>query len=97
GGGAGNPAPSVRWQVRNNHGGDWNDLAGETSTTLSLTKPAVAQSGNQYRAVFTNTCGGTQTAASNAVTLSVTAKPITGSFTAQNKVYDGNTSATVTG
>jgi hypothetical protein len=27
----------------------------------------------------------------------VTAKPITGSFTAGNKVYDGNTSATVTG
>src|SRR5207247_6036436 len=29
--GAGNPAPSVRWQVSTNNGGTWNDLAGETS------------------------------------------------------------------
>ena len=34
-------------------------------------------------------------AISNAVNLSVTAKSITGNFTAQNKVYDGSTSATI--
>ena len=47
--------------------------------------------------MFTNTCGGTQTATSAAATLTVAAKSLTGSFTAANKSYDGTTTATVTG
>ena len=64
---------------------------------LTLTKPAVSQSGNKYRAVFTNTCGGAQTATTTAATLAVAAKSLTGSFTAANKFYDGTTAATITG
>ena len=86
--GAGNPAPSVQWQVSTNGGSNWTNLSGETSTTLTVTKPSVSQSGNQYRAVFTNTCSGTQTATSNAATLTVAAKAITVTPDSdQSKVY----------
>ena len=86
--GAGNPAPSVQWQVSTNGGSNWTNLSGETGTTLTITKPGVSQSGNQYRAVFTNTCGGTKTATSNAATLNVAAKAITITpDSGQSKVY----------
>lgn len=52
------PAATVQWQVST--GGPFSDIPGETSTTLSFTATA-AQNGNQYRAVFTNTCGSTNT------------------------------------
>jgi hypothetical protein len=92
---SGNPAPTVQWQKSTNNGTTWTNISGATSTTLSLTKPLVADSGSQYRAVFSNTCGSGSTATSDAATLTVNAKQITGSFTADNKVYDGGTSATV--
>ena len=86
--GAGNPAPSVQWQVSTNGGSNWTNLSGEAGTTLTIAKPGVSQSGNQYRAVFTNTCGGTQTATSNAGTLNVAAKAITITpDSGQSKVY----------
>ena len=72
---SGSPAPTVQWQVST--GGPFTDLAnnatysGVTSGTLTINNPAVSLSGNQYRAVFTNTCSGTQTATSNAGTLTV--------------------------
>ncbi len=59
---SGSPAPTVQWQVSTNSGSTWTNLPGATSSPLNLTKPGVALSGNQYRAVFTNTCSGTQTA-----------------------------------
>jgi hypothetical protein len=99
--GDGNPAPTVQWEVSSNGGGSYSPLSnggnvsGATTTTLTITKPGVAQDGYKYRAVFTNTCSGTQIATSTAATLNVAAKHITGSFTADNKGYDGNDSATV--
>ena len=39
-----------------------NDVPGATSPSLTLSQSNVSQSGNLYRAVFTNTCSGTQTA-----------------------------------
>lgn len=49
----GSPAPTVRWQAQE-EGGDFTDIPGETSTTLSLlATPAL--SGTHYRAIFTNT------------------------------------------
>ncbi len=74
---SGSPAPTMHWQVSTNSGGTWTNLTdggivgGATTGTLTLTAPPVSISGNQYRAVFTNTCGGTQTANSNAATLTV--------------------------
>ena len=68
-------------------------VARADSATLNLTKPSVSQSGNQYRAVFTNTCG---SATSTAATLTVNEKALTVTgITASNKVYDGATSATI--
>ena len=86
-------SPTVQWQKSTNNGTTWNNVSGVTSTTLTLTKPSVSDSGSKYRAVFTNNCG---SATSNgSATLQVAQKPITGSFTADNKEYDGTTAATV--
>ena len=69
---SGSPAPTVQWQVST--GGPFTNLAnnatysGVTSGTLTINSPTVSLSGNQYRAVFTNSCG---TATSNAGTLTV--------------------------
>jgi len=99
---AGSPAPTVQWQLSTNSGGSWSNLSnvapysGVTTGTLTITSPTVSLSGNQYRAVFTNTCNGTQTANSNAATLTVNPKNLTISgAAAQNKIYNATTAATV--
>ena len=93
---SGSPAPTVQWQVSTNSGSTWTNLSGATSSPLNLTKPGVALSGNQYRAVFTNTCSGTQTATTNAAPLNVSPKNLTiAGASAQNKAYDGSTNAIV--
>jgi hypothetical protein len=91
----GSPTPTVQWQLSTDGGGSWTDVSGATSGTLTLTKPGVAMSGNRYRAVFTNSCNGTQTAPSDAATLTVSPKALTGTFTVANKVYDGTTEASI--
>lgn len=57
----GTPAPTVQWQVAASRSGPWSDIAGATSTTLSVpstTDPASAFAvGNAFRAVFTNPAG----------------------------------------
>jgi LPXTG-site transpeptidase (sortase) family protein len=58
----GNPNPTVQWQVSADGGTTFTDIAGATSTTLSLTAQ-LADSGLQYRAVFTNTEGSATSAA----------------------------------
>ena len=64
---SGSPGPSVQWQVSTDAGVSFNDIPGATSTTLSFTA-AFSQNGNQFRAVFTNSCG---TATTQAATLTV--------------------------
>src|ERR1051326_9416424 len=68
---SGNPVPTVQWQLSTDNGVTWTNISGATSTTLTVTNPSVSAGGNQYRAVFTNTCNGNQTATSNAATLMV--------------------------
>lgn len=63
----GNPTPTVQWQTSTN-GTSWTNVAGATSATLSVANTTEAQTGTQYRAVFTNTAG---SATSNAATLTV--------------------------
>ncbi|MDQ1639917.1 MAG: hypothetical protein QOF62_3256 [Pyrinomonadaceae bacterium] len=67
----GSPAPTVQWQVSS--GGPFSDIPGATNTSLSFTANT-AQNGNQYRAVFTNTCG---SATTTAATLTVSASATT--------------------
>jgi hypothetical protein len=84
----GDPAPSVQWQLSTNNGASWSDISGAISTTLTVTAPSVAMSGNKYRAVFTNNCGGTATATSAAATLTVNKLTIVVTPTAgQKKTY----------
>src|SRR5206468_9589534 len=51
---SGAPAPAVQWQA--NSGSGFTNIPGATSSPLSFTASA-SQSNNQYRAVFSNTCG----------------------------------------
>ena len=68
---SGTPTPTVQWQVSSDNGSTWTDLAGETTTTLSVGASA-ADNGKQYRAVFTNSAG---SATTNAATLTVDSAP----------------------
>ena len=67
---SGTPTPTVQWQVSTDGGASYGNIAGATSTTLTLTGVTTAQNTNRYRAVFTNSAGGATT---NAATLTVTA------------------------
>ena len=77
---------NVQWQSSTD-GASWVNVSGATSTTLTITQPSVSQSGTQYRAVFSSTCSPTQTATSNAATLTVNPRPITVTADAKTKVY----------
>ena len=74
---SGNPTPTVQWQVSTNGGTTFTNVAGATSTTLSFVTTA-AQTGNKYRAVFTNSQG---SATTTAATLMVNAFPYDGNYT----------------
>ena len=69
----GRPAPAFQWQVSTDGGTSWDGVAGETYAVLTLTGVTLAESGNQYRAVATNTEGYD---VSDAATLTVTAAPV---------------------
>src|SRR6266404_121211 len=89
--GGGTPAPTVQWQVST--GGPFTNLSnsatysGVTTGTLTITGPTVSLSGNQYRAVFTNTCNGTQTANSTGATLTVNKANLNVNAVANSKTY----------
>ena len=67
---SGSPTPTVQWQVSTNGGTNFTNVAGATSTTLTITGTTNAMSGNKYEAVFTNTAG---SATTTAATLTVNA------------------------
>ncbi len=53
---SGSPKPKVQWQVATEKG-KWTDIAGATKISLVIENTKVAESGHEYRAVFTNTVG----------------------------------------
>src|SRR5206468_1326484 len=53
---------TVQWQVSTDGGATFADIAGATSTTLSFATVA-GDNGHQYRAVFTDACGSTNSSA----------------------------------
>ena len=71
---SGNPAPTVQWQVSVS-GGAFTNVAGATSTTLTLTGTTASQNGNQYEAVFTNSVS---SATTTAASLTVSSPPAVG-------------------
>ena len=91
----GSPAPTVQWQVST--GGPFANISGATSTTLSFTVNA-SQNGNQYRAVFTNSCGtATTTAATLTVKQNTSATDLTNQTVCQGATANFSTTASGTG
>ena len=73
---SGAPTPTVQWQVSTDGGSTFSDDttdAGNTKGTLTITGAVVGESGYQYRAVFTNAAGTTESAAA---TLTVHVAPV---------------------
>ena len=72
---SGDPMPTVYWEV--DSGGGFVPLAndstvsGADTTTVTIVDPHVLMTGNAYRTVFTNECGGTQVTSSAAAGLTV--------------------------
>jgi hypothetical protein len=88
---SGYPAPEVQWQVSTDGGLTWaNDTtdAGNATGTLTIASTTVAETGNEYRAVFTNEAG---MAASSAATLTVNVAPVVTSDPASQGVKVGET------
>jgi hypothetical protein len=55
----------VQWQVSTDGGASFADLPGATAPTLSFVPTSVADTGNLYRAVFTNSAGSATSAAAS--------------------------------
>jgi len=66
---SGSPAPTVRWEVSSDGGASWSAVEGADSEQLTISEAQGAQSGWEYRAVFTNAAG---KAVSEAAKLTVT-------------------------
>ena len=58
----GTPTPTQQWQVSTNNGSSWKDIAGATSASYTFT-PKAKDSGDRYRAAFTNLAGTTYSTA----------------------------------
>ena len=69
---SGFPVPTVQWEESTNGGGTWTTIPGATSGTLSVPGTTLAESGDEYRATFTNTVPESLT--TTAATLTVNAK-----------------------
>ncbi|HLW94346.1 MAG TPA: G1 family glutamic endopeptidase [Solirubrobacteraceae bacterium] len=67
---SGSPAPSVQWQLSVDGGATWSNITGAATTSYSIAAVTVNESGDQFRAVFTNVAG---SVASAAATLTVSA------------------------
>jgi alpha-tubulin suppressor-like RCC1 family protein len=60
---SGFPTPTVQWQISTNGGSTWSNVEGATTDQLAIEHAQLSESGNEYRAVFTNTAGSATSAA----------------------------------
>ncbi len=67
------PAPTVQWELSTDSGASWTPVSGATADKLTIASPLDSESGNEYRAVFTNVAG---TATSKPVMLIVQSSPV---------------------
>jgi hypothetical protein len=82
---SGTPTPTVQWQFSTDGGATFNNVAGATTTTLTIPNVLAGQNGTKFRAVFTNGSGSaTTTAATMTVNFapSVTTNPTSQSVSA---------------
>jgi alpha-tubulin suppressor-like RCC1 family protein len=54
---SGYPAPTVQWEISSNEGTTWSAVEGATADTLTIADTKLAESGDEYRALFTNIAG----------------------------------------
>jgi len=69
---SGTPAPSVQWEVSTDAGSKFSPVEGATANELTIASAKTAESGDEYRAVFTNVAG---SATSKTATLTVRLRP----------------------
>ena len=62
---AGNPTPTVQWQLSANGGTSWTNINGATATTYITPATTAADHGNLFRAVFSSTVGSATTSAAS--------------------------------
>jgi hypothetical protein len=67
------PTPSVQWELSTNGGATWSPLGGATSDTLRVASAKGSESGDEYRALFTNSVGKAET---TAATITVNVVPV---------------------
>ena len=94
---SGTPTLTYKWEefiTSWNAISDGGVYSGTATATLSLTKPPVAMNGRKYRCIVTGTCNPTATSDGNA-TLTVKSVELTPAIVANNKPYDGTTTATL--
>jgi alpha-tubulin suppressor-like RCC1 family protein len=84
---SGSPAPTVQWERSVNGGGTWTTIEGATSTTFAIPSASTSESGNQFRAHFTNVAG---QATSKAATLTVQKAPQVTQNPASQTVEEGH-------
>ncbi|MEY3324663.1 MAG: hypothetical protein RLZ11_977 [Bacteroidota bacterium] len=98
------PAINYQWQVSTNGGTTWTDIAGATTTSLSLPSVIIAMNGNRYRClVSSNTCS-TPVASAAALltvrvvpTVTLTAAPYTSLLPGQSTTLTATTSTSTGG
>ncbi len=84
----GTPEPTVQWELSTDGGAEWSPIAGATFSPLIIINAKLTQSGNEYRAVFTNALG---TAVSNPATLTVYGLAHITQYPASTTVEEGQT------
>jgi len=88
----GDPTPAVQWEISDDGGASWNDVAGGTQTTLAFTASSIL-TGDEFRAAFTNALGSTLSdVATLTVSGSVSSAPV---ITQQPEDQNGPTGQTV--
>ncbi|HEY4452088.1 MAG TPA: IPT/TIG domain-containing protein [Solirubrobacteraceae bacterium] len=87
---SGRPAANVLWQSSTNGGTTWSNINTATSTTLTIAGATTALSGDEYRAVFTNSLG---KATSEAATLTVQKAPAVSKQPANVTVAEGQSAS----
>lgn len=77
---AGQPGPSLKWQLSVDGGASFSDLPGATGSSFTTAPTVLGDSGRRYRAVATNSAG---SATSSVAVLTVSAAAVAPAFTTQ--------------
>lgn len=87
----GDPAPAEKWEVSTNGGSTWTVVKEATSATLTILAAKTSQSGNEYRASFTNSfASATHKTSSEPATLTVDTAPAVTHNPESTAVDEGN-------